>query len=396
MRAKITPFFLFITICILLHPGNLEAQSADITLDLQVDPILTNSQIIELTNFVFDDQGSGPRLMSLRVTNNETTPVDDLYLAFQIVSQKRGMLLEAYQRKLHPFTLSAGQTATATNNTIARSNIPGVSQPIRLEAELTAEGEDLLNSLSGRTTLPVDEYSIMVQIYQGGNRFDGTEVASAVSVVGTNLIEEELSIFLQAPGDVPEAGAAILTQYPEFRWEGITDQTYRVVIVEYQQEDPPETLIQNALSTPGAQISQSTTLLEFEMADVLVNGTNFRYPASGVQPLGEGKQYYWQIFTTLITTSGQETRSSDIWSFTYQQSDQTNLQGGGMIDLDEEVAQILFALLGPQLFGELADGNYRLEGMNLDGVELSGEAARQELMQLIEKIQEGKIKVSNE
>lgn len=376
--------------------GHVQGQSGpELDLDIQAESVLTNAQIIELTNFVFDDRGRGPRLINFRITNNEASRAEQLYLDFQIVSQNRGVIMEAYQRGGSPFSLNAGQSVTASNNALARGSIAGITESIRLEGDLTPNGERLINSLQGRTTLPVDEYEIIIQIYQNGNRFNGVQIASASTIIGSNLTEEDLSIYLQAPGDILGSEVEITNRYPEFRWEGSANQKYRVVIVEADGGDTPETLIQSALSTPAAPIRQSTSLLEFENADVTVEGTSFQYPTSGVQPFREGKQYFWQVFTSLTTTSGEEMRSSDIWSFTLQSTGSAAV-GQETIEMDGEVQQILMALLGSELFGELVDGDYQLEGFELDGIEFSGEIARDELIRLIEKIQEGKIKVVKE
>lgn len=384
--------------------SSLNAQNqANIDLDVQAESILTNAQIIELANFAFDESGRGSRLVTFRMQNLGTEPwqylqqqgrAQNLYLDFQIVSDRRGTIVEAYQREGRPFSLAAGQSVVASNNAVARGSITGISEPIRLDGDLTTQGENLINSLQGRTTLPVDEYEIIVRIYQDGNRFSGTLVAEASVVIGTNLVEGDLSIYLQAPGDVAGSDITISNSFPEFRWEGLPELTYRVVVVEEQPGETPETLIQSALSTSPARLGQSTSLLEFENADVLVDGTSFQYPTSGVQALREGRRYYWQVFSTLVTTSGEERFSSEIWSF--------KLDGGiarttrtDAIELDDEVQQVLVALLGSAVFNELAGGDYQLESIDLDGVEFSGEMAREELIRLIEKIQEGKIKVRN-
>lgn len=373
-----------------------EVQSqANIDLEVQAESILTNAQIIELANFAFDERGTGARLLTFRMQNLDGERAENLYLDFQIVSDRRGTIVEAYQRADRPFSLSEGQSVVASNNAVARGSITGISEPIRLDGDLTSQGEDLINSLQGRSTLPVDEYEIIVRIYQNGNRFSGTLVAEGSVVIGTNLVEGDLSIYLQAPGDVAGTDITISNNYPEFRWEGLQELTYRVVVVEAQPGETPETLIQSALSTPAAQVGQSTSLLEFENADVLVEGTSFQYPSSGVQPLREGNRYYWQVFSTLTTTSGEERFSSEIWNFKLDGGGARTTATEGLIELDEEVQQVLVALLGSGVFSELAEGNYQLESIDLDGLELSGEIAREELVRLIEKIQEGKIKVRN-
>lgn len=396
MRNLLHSFGFLFLISIWAGPDTIQAQnSANIDLDVQAESILTNAQIIELANFAFDESGLGSRLLTFRIQNLDSERAENLYLDFQIVSDRRGTIVEAFQRADRPFSLNGGQSAVASNNAVARGSISGISEPIMLDGDLTNQGESLINSLQGRTTLPVDEYEILVRVYQNGNRFSGTLVAENSVIIGTNLVDGDLSIYLQAPGDVVGTDITITNNYPEFRWEGLQDLTYRVVVVEDQPGETPETLIQSALSTSAAPAGQSTSLLEFEHADVLVNGTSFQYPSSGVQTLREGNRYYWQVFSTLTTTSGEERFSSEIWSFRLGGGAARTAANAGMIDLDEDVQQVLVALLGSDIFGELADGDYQLESIDFDGVELTGEIAREELIRLIEKIQEGKIKVHN-
>jgi hypothetical protein len=113
-----------------------------------------------------------------------------------------------------------------------------------------------------------------------------------------------------------------------------------------------------------------------------------------VQPLQPGKTYYWQVFTTLQTTSGLEERASDIWSFTLGSGldDMADIE---LFELDGELRAILLTLLGPETFRELEQRNFELEGMEVDDQDMQGGMARDELIRLAEKIRDGKIKIAN-
>jgi len=372
---------------------DVNAQSIpDMDLDIQANDILTNAHIIELVTFAFDQTGSGSRLLNFTISNNENERVEALYLDLRIISDRRGPILDVIHDIGSPFSMNPGQTVFGSNNSLSQGRINGIDEQIFLEGDLTSEGETFFNSLRGRSTLPVDEYVIILEIYQGGNRFNGTLVARSSVRIGTNLVDESLSIYLQSPGDIAGTDISITNSYPEFRWEGIPGQTYRVIVVEEQEGETAETLIQSARSTSPAPLGQSTSLLEFENADVLVEGNSFQFPSSGVQPLREGKRYYWQVATSLLTTSGEDERFSEIWSFKLDSGVATP---DNWIEIDGDIEQILIALLGRQQVEELLAGNFRLESLELDGIELEGESAREELLGLIEKIQDGKIKIAN-
>ena len=58
-----------------------------------------------------------------------------------------------------------GQVVFATNNDIQNEEIPGISDIMKFDGGLTSTGENFVEDLSG-TTLPNDQYSFAVRIYQ--------------------------------------------------------------------------------------------------------------------------------------------------------------------------------------------------------------------------------------
>lgn len=369
-----------------------EAQVHDIDLQIQAGPVLTNAEVIELTNIALDESGSGARLFSIFLQNGTDEVQRAFYLRISLSTSSRGLIMEAIQSNDRSFSLNPGQAIFVSNNELAAGRIPGILSEIRFEGDITDEGIQLLNRLQGSTTLPPDEYILEIELYQGNNSTNGGNlITSNFITFGGDMIEDDLSIFLQSPGDVVGTGVRITNSYPEFRWEGRTGQTYRIVVVEEQQGESPETLIQSAKSTAPGRIGQPVSLLEYEVLDLIVDDTRLQFPSSGVQPLRSGKVYYWQIFTSLQTTAGEQERASEIWSFT--------LAGGfddrsEIVEVDDELRNILIALLGADVYNEFEQRNFDLQSLIIDGDEIAGEMARDHLLRLAERIRDGEIKLA--
>lgn len=369
-----------------------EAQVHDIDLQIQAGPVLTNAEVIELTNIALDESGSGARLFSIFLQNGTDEVQRAFYLRISLSTSSRGLIMEAIQSNDRSFSLNPGQAIFVSNNELAAGRIPGILSEIRFEGDITDEGIQLLNRLQGSTTLPPDEYILEIELYQGSNSTNGGNlITSNFITFGGDMIENDLSIFLQSPGDVVGTGVRITNSYPEFRWEGQTGQTYRIVVVEEQQGESPETLIQSAKSTAPGRIGQPVSLLEYEVLDLIVDDTRLQFPSSGVQPLRSGKVYYWQIFTSLQTTAGEQERASEIWSFT--------LAGGfddrsEIVEVDDELRSILIALLGADVYNEFEQRNFDLQSLIIDGDEIAGEMARDHLLRLAERIRDGEIKLA--
>jgi len=369
------------------------SQNSDINLQLQAEAILTNSQIIELTNLLSNESGSSNRLISMILQNQQDTTANNLYLELSVKGGRTGTIIESYQRQGQPFSLQAGQTVFATNIDIANGRLPGVDVKLLLDGDLTPQGRDYLNTLQGSSTLPADEYTIEISIYQPNNsRNGGQRIAFESISVGSNLVDGDLSLFLMSPGDIPGSDVQISNPYPEFRWEGPSNLQYRLVVVEAVSGESPQSLIEGAKSTPAALPGGSASLLEYENLDVLVNGTSFQFPASGAQPLQNGKTYYWQVFNTIRTTSSTSERASEIWSF--------RMGSGTLIgekkEIDQELRALLAAILGNELTNELIRQNFSLESLELDNQLFFGDVAKDELRELIEKIRSGKVKLVNQ
>jgi hypothetical protein len=368
------------------------AQTSEVELEVQVDPVFSNAQIISLTNLVFDESGGGTRLFTIFIQNRSDVVQESLYLDMLVRSRKDGLIAESFQRTSTPFSLNPGQTVYASNNDLARGRLIGLDADLGFEGGITSSGTELMNRLQGRTTLPVDEYELEIRLYQNNNRPSGGDfVTNTTAFIGGEMTDDELSLYLLAPGDDIGSGMMITNPYPEFRWEGLQNREYRLIVVEERDGENPETLIQGAKSTTAGSPGSPVSLLEYEMMDVRVQGTSLQYPSTGVQQLTEGNTYYWQVFTSLSSTFGEEERASEIWSFSLGSGFSDDVE---MIGIDGDLREILIALLGMETYLELEQRDFELEGLEIDNQEMYGGMARDELIQLAERIRDGKIKIS--
>ena len=384
-----------VSIFALFAPCLSAQNNSGIELDLQAEPLLTNSQLISLVSLALDETGQGSRLFSFAIQNMSDAESEPLFIEYTATTSRFGQIIEAVQRERTPFRLQPGQVVIASNNDIAQSRLPGISGTINFTADFTDGGEDFLNSLKGGSKLPADVYTITMNIFSnapGAN--GGTLEASQTVTIGENLVEDDETIFALSPGDVAGSGMIISNPFPEFRWEGRPDQTYRLIVVNRVEGEGPETLIESALSTDAARSNGSANLLQFENLDVTTQGTSFQFPSTGVQPLREGKTYYWQVFSILQTSQGEDVRSSEIWEFSLSSR---NGEGPGgvaeeVIEMDGEIFLLLSAILGEDKTLELQENGYQLSSLELDGTEFSGEIANEKLEDLLDKLREGKLK----
>lgn len=368
------------------------ARQSDIIIELRMEEALTSSQIINLTTF--QDGGDGSQLFTLFIQNKGDQRKDSLYLNFKIRSGRGTILAEAYQPETQPFSLDPGQVIYATNNSIEA----GSSGTIALTWKLTDEGKELVNQLGGSTILPGGTYTVEAAVSEVQNSLGGdgssTAMVSSVADLGEELQEDIKSIYLLGPGDVNGSNAVINNSLPVFRWEGQTGVQYRLLVVEAQGADSPESLLQGSQST-GPVIENGSfaagSLLDYEVLDVILEGSSFQLPASGVRQLKPGATYYWQVIAQLQSATGLQERFSEIWSFVldYQGSSLNNT----MIPVNEELLTSLQELVGEENYQLLQSRGLRLESVIIDGQTLTGVAALQKLLEIREKLNRGEASI---
>lgn len=383
--------FCFILGLVVVVPFQLaKAQDQKLNLDVELSPQLENSETLSLTGLGLDKTGTGPILLYGFMENLTPEPLNDLYFEILISSGSRGILAELIQKPNRPFSLQPFQAVQVNNNDIIKNSIPGIQEKLDFDYDITAEGEAVLDDMSGSVALPKDIYSLKVTVFQMDAVKGRTDLATTSTELG-NVINQvdEREIYLKAPGDVPGSGAEITNAYPQFSWEGSANSQYRILIIQGNGVDSPQTLLNSAKSS--APTNEGGSLLDFEHADMSITGTNFQFPASGVQPLQKGKVYYWQVLTTTNVSGSQQILESEIWSFKLLNEQLNN----GLSDANEELNEMLMQLLGDETYSDLISRGYVLEEMQFDGQLFTGPALIQQIELLLQKIEDEQLILSD-
>ena len=365
-----------------------ETPQGEVRVDIELLASLSRAQTLSLATLGLDSRGAGTRLFHLIIENTESTRLEQLYFHATVTASGTGVLARIDQRQGRPFSLNPLQTVVANNNDL-QDGFPGVSEIITIDVDLTSSGEQFVNELEGSSTLPDRIYTVEVAIYQGNNKPNGgVRIGDAIASLPVEEIFTDFGFDLLAPGDVQGAPLERITSTrPVFRWEGAATQTYRFVVVEDFEGQSAQGLLQAALDTPpviGGEHSGS--LLEYEMADVLLSGVNFSYPVARVQPLEPGKRYFWQVFTRLTTPSGVEWYPSPIWQFGISHADSP------VSELHEHVVDEISRFL-PGRFQHLLLEGYTVDQIIIDGRMVSGPQILIEIQQFADDLERQAIRI---
>lgn len=363
-----------------------------ISIDIQLAPILAESQVLSLAALGLDSKGAGPQIFSGTLKNETDQTLNNLYFKFRVEAATVGVLAEVEQQAAYPFSLAPQQLVYATNNDIQNEKIPGIEGDIRFDGGITFAGEEFIESLGGSTELPNDVYSIYGTISQVTNECGLTLLAEQTISVGgssTGTVLDELSITLRTPGAEIGSNFSISNQYPQFSWEGDANVEYRVIVVSGDADQDVQTMINDAKDSP----SDGPPIIPFEYLDRKVTGTSLQYPTSNAQALTEGKTYYWQVSTQVNSTTGIEEYVSDIWSFSLiSPSD-----GSAAVaqEMSEEAELAIMALIGGEAFATLLEDGFVFEGIELENQTFSGIIGVQKLEELLQLINDGIIIVND-
>lgn len=363
--------------------GQCDAPNVDFRIDLM--PTLENAQELGLATLGLDSEGKGPVLGSVSLQNLEDSLISNLYLEFSIEAAKKGVIIAFKQKIINPFTLDPRQLVYVTNNNITDDAIPGVEETVSFE-EVENNVDEFFEDLDDVSTLPTDVYTVNAVLFRNTNLCGRQELASAMAEIGGEaFVSEEQDIFLRTPGDVIDGNVEITNPFPQFSWEGEAGIEYRLIVVNDNGQDSPETLIQGALST--APFTAGGALLEFENLDVTLTGNTFQYPSSGALPLEEGQTYYWQVIATLQTGNSTEDRSSEVWSFVLAKAE----SGEPAVVINDEIRETLVSFLGEDIYNQLKEAGFSLQNIEIDGVIMSGPQATIKLAEILQKIEDGDI-----
>ena len=362
------------------------AQSDKVTLEFSLSPVLEQAQVLGLSSLGVDTEGGGPVIISGSLVNNTTERLENLYFEFDVEAASYGVLARIRQQAAYPFSLNPGQVVFATNNDIQNEEIPGISDRMKFDGGLTSTGENFVEDLSG-TTLPNDQYSFAVRIYQVTEEGRRELLANETIQLGGNISEggvvDELTILLRTPGDLVGAEAAITNPIPQLSWEGDASLNYRVLVVSGNGADSPESLLESAKSSEATDMGGS--LLQFEYLDQNIRGNSLQYPTNGVQALVPGQTYYWQVVTSMNTALGINEVVSEIWEFTLVDPGSEST----VVEVDQETVQALVQLIGQDTYNLLLETGYSFENIEIDGQVYTGIVGVQKILELIEKFQNG-------
>lgn len=362
------------------------AQSDKVTLEFSLSPVLEQAQVLGLSSLGVDTEGGGPVIISGSLVNNTMERLENLYFEFDVEAASYGVLARIRQQAAYPFSLNPGQVVFATNNDIQNEEIPGISDRMKFDGGLTSTGENFVEDLSG-TTLPNDQYSFAVRIYQVTEAGRRELLANETIQLGGNISEggvvDELTILLRTPGDLVGAEAAITNPIPQLSWEGDASLNYRVLVVSGNGADSPESLIESAKSSEATDMGGS--LLQFEYLDQNIRGNSLQYPTNGVQALVPGQTYYWQVVTSMNTALGTNEVVSEIWEFTLVDPGSES----NVVEVDQETVQAIVQLIGQDTYNLLLETGYSFENIEIDGQVYTGIVGVQKILELIEKFQNG-------
>ncbi len=362
-----------------------------LSIDVQLAPIISDSQVLSLTALGVDNKGSGPQVGTFTLKNETDELLENLYFEFRVEAAKVGVLGELVQQAAYPFTLDPQQLVYATNNDIVDEELPGVDEWLRFNGGLTAEGEQFIEDLSGSTSLPTDIYSVYVAVSQVSDACGRVVLDSQVVQVGgseTGAVLDELSIALRTPGAEIGSNFSISNPYPQLSWEGDATIDYRIIVVSEDGDRDVQTMFNDALGSPP-QAEGGQLISPFEYLDVLVTGTSLQYPTAGAQALETGKTYFWQVSTEVNSTTGIDIFVSDIWTFTL--IDPSDGTSAAAQEIDEETIQALNTLVGTELYTTLSEDGFVFESIALDNQTFSGITGIQKLAEILSKIDEGDI-----
>lgn len=384
-----------VSICTVIDSQARQLQPGDVEISIDLLPALTEAQALSLAQLGIDTRGAGTRLFNLIIENRTSEQVGNLYLAASVHVSSVGKIVQLDQSS--PFSLTPNQIVRANNNSL-QTGLPGVPERVRMNGDLTPQGENFINNLEGSTRLPDLLYSVNLQIYSGGPRGQGVLISEASATVPIEGLSDDLDVFLIQPGDVIGTEApSVVVPYPVFRWEGSPTRIYRIVVVQDVEGQTPESLIQSALSTnpvttrniPASAtlpIAANGSLLEFEVADILTRGASLNYPTSGsVQALQMGQTYYWQILEVIRTPSGVEYQASEIYHF------RLGLPDVAEEELRDNLMTLLEQLLEPAQYEALIQGGFNLDSINMNGITSTGPSMEIILEDILRQMQDGEI-----
>lgn len=386
---------LLVVLLVVISALPLRAQGGD-RLVINLSPSIANAQSLDLKSIAEAVAGgtANEKIFDIYITNNENVAYSGLRIFISVELSNGDPLIQINQER-PGFSVQPNRTYVANSNNII-DGIPGIKESFSFDASdiddvLTDEGRDFMTETKGILS---NELLIgKITILDSNDEVWATEQI----VLGSAAVSAPVSdLFLRSPGDALGNEFILSNTLPRFSWDGATNAIFRLVVVEDNNQDTPETLLQNARSSAPAinrtNSGSTGSLLDYEMVDARLNQSAFDYPPNGVQKLTQGNTYYWQVIQIVSGNSGEEEIASEIWEFTIP----SNASGNSSAQTNVQLANTVQRIIGFDTLNELAEEGYTLETVIIDGDEYStsSEMVRR-LIKFANKINSNKITISN-
>jgi hypothetical protein len=218
-------------------------------------------------------------------------------------------------------------------------------------------------------TLPAGTYTL---------RLEAVVNSQSLSASDDFVISAPLSISLQAPWNQSTVGSP----FPNFLWSGRA-RAYQLLVAEF---DPHR----HGSHEEALEDVPMWVHLVGDVSQGLLAPTSAVYgDGGGARPLEPGRTYVWTVSAVMATTSGEEARTSPVWSFVYDPEN----EGGGPADPGY---QALMDFLNGFLNGQVGELLALLEGMSLSGpILIDGQPVDPAvLMQIFEAIASGELNLA--
>ncbi|MCC5913204.1 MAG: hypothetical protein JJU46_02410 [Balneolaceae bacterium] len=293
-----------------------------------------------------------------RLSNSGSSAVD-LYLSFRIMSNNGQLLIEGKQDRNHPFTISAESNSEFSNLDLARGVIPGAEGKSAFSYSLTDEGLRLLRELRGGSVASGKEFVVETTL----------ETSTGDQSVARSSFEaghpsEWFQIIPDEEANSRLSNIDIRSERPLFAWNAPTGHAYELKVVMTEPDEDPA-----ALLTGNGDLNNDRLVMRRD-----VEGTRFVVPDNELQNFRQGRDYAWQVSTTVQTTDGEIEMKSAVREFTLNNY------------LEDEILELLVELMGEQRVQRMLDNGMQLRTITLDGVEYRAEEAVEILRNMVQKI----------
>ncbi|MEX2435523.1 MAG: hypothetical protein WD735_02500 [Balneolaceae bacterium] len=322
-------------------------------------------------------------VLQIELINDTDETLQDLYLEISIGSENFEELLQISLNENSPFIMESGANIQFTNKELAERSISGMAGNQQFDFVISESARRLINSIQqGITPLP-DRFLLDVSVYQNNPESNGgNEIASEAVAFDVDVLSQKLMITASETGIENLSNLDLRVDRPVFQWNGNPDQTYRLVVVEDTPEKNEQALLRQSFNQ-ALNDTERTNLNEFEYLDVLVTGDRYEYPAERNKPLEHGKDYAWQVQTTVLTPNGEQTVTSDIWKFSLHTL------------IEAEVRDLLVTLFGNEKVEQMIANGMQLDQIEIGDTVYTNNEAVEYLKDLVSKVDENKVVIVN-